>query len=92
MNFTRYRVLTPKTVCMLDELDQEVEMNFTRYRVLTQYYNTSFRIAKFEVEMNFTRYRVLTPNVLPTVNARSLGRNELHPLQGIDTHESDHRF
>ena len=35
--------------------------------------------------MNFTRYRVLTPSFPSVLSRTNLRRNELHPLQGIDT-------
>ena len=40
------------------------------------------------VEMNFTRYRVLTQNVNVDSEGAQFCRNELHPLQGIDTENS----
>ena len=40
------------------------------------------------VEMNFTRYRVLTHYPLMISVQVRRRRNELHPLQGIDTKPS----
>ena len=61
-------------------------MNFTRYRVLTHTQPVSLQNCTGRVEMNFTRYRVLTQFFSSSRSAYSLPcRNELHPLQGIDT-------
>ena len=62
-------------------------MNFTRYRVLTQVLLAS-EVHLDLVEMNFTRYRVLTHYPLMISVQVRRRRNELHPLQGIDTKPS----
>ena len=60
-------------------------MNFTRYRVLTHHPYRRITSFLIKVEMNFTRYRVLTLTIFSTFAGFYYSRNELHPLQGIDT-------
>ena len=74
--------------CSFNTVSYFVEMNFTRYRVLTPTTSFFHYIPSDIVEMNFTRYRVLTrKRITDAVITGILRRNELHPLQGIDTHD-----